>query len=203
MKKTGPWSGTPPASAALGLSRDGFLLDRLLVDQVEVLAHAIAGIVALGEAPYLRLAGPLEVEQAGDLAGRALLDLGDAEGDLAADLHHARRDALYHAVDRRPIALAARRDAVDAALHDPGIALLGDRHVAGLGAFQLGVAAPHDPVGIGEKLGLGVRRDLGAIDFGPTGRQGRGKAAGRRALLHRGRLLGWRRRIARRGRRRP
>src|SRR5437667_36446 len=80
-----------------------------------------------------------------------------AEGDLAADLHHPRRNALDHAVDRRPVALAAGRHAVDAPFHDPQRALLGDRNVAGLGALDLGVAAPYDLDRAGEKLRLGVR----------------------------------------------
>src|SRR5262249_9285712 len=83
-EKTRHWSGAPPASTALGLRRNRLLLDRLFIDQVEILARAVAGIVAFGQAPHLRLAGAAEVQQARDLAGRALLDLGDAEGDLAA-----------------------------------------------------------------------------------------------------------------------
>src|SRR5207248_11217998 len=118
-----------------------------------------------------RLAGTAEVETAGDLAGRALLDLGDAEGDLAADLHVPGGDAFDDAVDRCPVALAAGRRVVDAALDDPEIALPAHRDVAGLGALQLGIAAPHDPARIGEKLGLHVRGDLRALDLGRVGRQ--------------------------------
>src|SRR5712671_4309650 len=112
-------------STPLGLGRHGLLLDRLLVDQIEAFTHPVAGIVALGQSPHLRLAGTAEIEHAGHLARDALLDLGDAEGDLAADLHMAGRDAFDDAVDRRPVALAAGRHAVDAALHDPDIALFG------------------------------------------------------------------------------
>src|SRR5450755_4110102 len=90
-------------SAALRLGRHRLLLDRLFVDQIEVLARAVAGIVALRQAPHLRLAGAAEIEHAADLARHTLLDLGDAESDLAADLHMAGRDALDDAVDRRPV----------------------------------------------------------------------------------------------------
>src|SRR4029453_12382273 len=176
------------------------LLDRLLVDQVEALAHAVAGIVAFGQAPDLRLARALEVQHARHLARRALLDLGDAEGDLAPDLHQARRDLLDHAVDRRPIALAAGRHAVDAALHDPDIALPGHGDVTGLGAFHLGIAAPDDLARVGEELRLGVRGDLGAVDLGNARRQRRAEPGGRRALLHGRRLGRRRRRIVRRRR---
>src|SRR4030088_681182 len=166
-----PWgSGRQLYSAALGLGRHGLLFDLLFIDQIEVLARAVAGIVALGQAPHLRLAGAAEIEDAAHLAGHALLDLGDAEGDLAADLHMAGRNALDDAVDRRPVAFGAGRHAVDAAPHDPDIALSGDRDVAGLGALYLGVTAPHDLARVGEELGLGFRGDLGAVDLGRAGR---------------------------------
>src|SRR5262249_45099134 len=184
---------TAALSTPLRLGRHRLLLGWLLVDQVEALAHAVAWIVAFGQAPDLRLARPLEVQHAGHLAGRALLDLGDAESDLAPDLHQPRRDLLDHAIDRRPVALAAGRYAVDAALHDPDIAQLGDADLTGLGAIHLGVAAPDDLAGSGEKLRLGVRGDLGPIDLGNARRQRRREPAGRRPLLH-GRRLGRRRR---------
>jgi hypothetical protein len=66
----------------------------LVHHEVEALALAVAGIVAFGQAPDLRLARAAEGEQARHLAGRALLDRGDPEGDLAANLDHARRDPL-------------------------------------------------------------------------------------------------------------
>src|SRR6266851_2428552 len=181
--------------AALGLGRHGLLLDLLFIDQIEVLARAVAGIVALRQAPHLRLAGAAEIEDAAHLAGHALLDLGDAESDLAADLHVAGRDALDDAVDRRPVALGTGRHAVDAALHGPEVALFGDRDVAGLGALDLGVPSPHDLARVGEELGLGLRGDLGAVDLGRAGRQRRAEAGERRTLLDRGRLRRRRRRI--------
>ena len=87
-------------SAALPLGRHRPLLGRLFVDQVELLLRAVAGIVAFGQAPDLRLAGAAEVQQAAHLARRAVLHLGDAERDLAPDLHVVGGDALDHAVDR-------------------------------------------------------------------------------------------------------
>src|SRR4029453_17541218 len=155
------------------------LLDRLLVDQVEALAHAVAGIVAFGQAPDLRLARALEVQHARHLARRALLDLGDRP---------------------RPTPPAAGRHAVDAALHDPDIALPGHGDVTGLGAFHLGIAAPDDLARVGEELRLGVRGDLGAVDLGNARRQRRAEPGGRRALLHGRRLGRRRRRIVRRRR---
>src|SRR5258708_11587200 len=133
---------TSPALTAFGLCRHRLFLYRFLVDEIEHLLRAVAGIVAFGEPPHLRLARAFEMQRAAHLARRALHDLGDAEGDLAADLHHPRRNALDHAVDRRPVALAAGRHAVDAPFHDPQRALLGDRNGAGFGALDLGVAAP-------------------------------------------------------------
>src|SRR5205085_2887669 len=102
------------------------------------------------------------------------------------------------AVDRRPVAFAAGCRTIDAALHDPQRALLGDRDLAGLGALDLGVAAPHDLDRASEKLCLGLRVDDRACDLLLVLSKRRREIAEGRALIDLGRPLGWGRGIERR-----